>query len=397
MKQSIFIARLRGYVRIELRGKGCEEMINPMMEKGFSIWDIKPVGEDKLELYMMLRDFFRLRPLLKRTGCRVHVLTRHGLPFFMERLGRRKIFLGGIAAFVIALYLLTSLVWQVSVEGNDRISDSTILQAAEKQGIHTFQWKFRLKKSEELSRDIQAMLPDAAWVGVEIRGTHITIKVVEATLPDRKPLMNPRNLVATKNALVTEIQSVKGRPMVKPNTYVRKGDVLISGVIGDEAHNQVVVASGTVRGIVWYTSKIEAPLTTSYKTYTGQTASRNYIVFGSRALKITGYGKPQFAQSEVIPERTTLQWRSFTLPIGWLHEKVMEVNLVEEALDEATAKKTGIEQARAELLKAAGPNSRLTGEKILHEKTENGKVYMEVHFEVEENIAEEQPIVTQGE
>lgn len=397
MKQSLFIARLRGYVRIQIRGKGCERLINPMMEKGFSIWDIQAAGEERLELFILIKDFFKLRPLLKRTGCRMHVLERYGLPFFMDRLGRRKIFFGGMAAFILGLYVLTSIVWQVTVEGNDRISEAEILQAASKQGIHTFQWKFKLKKTEELSREIQGLLPNAAWVGVEIRGTHLTIKVVEATIPDRKPPMNPRNLVASKNALVTEILSDKGKPMVKPNTYVRKGDVLISGTIGDEQNSQVVVANGKVRGIVWYTSLIEAPLTKTFRVFTGEAVNRNYLVFGTKALQVSGYGKTKFEHFETIPERKTLAWRSFSLPLGWLHEKVREVHIVEEPTSAANAKKAGIEQARAKLLAAAGDSARLAGEKILHEKTENGKIYIEVHFEVEENIAEEQPIVIQGE
>ncbi|TXK84113.1 sporulation protein YqfD [Paenibacillus sp. N3.4] len=397
MKQSLFIARLRGYVRVQLRGKECEGLINPMMEKGFSIWDIQAAPDGKLEFHILVRDFFKLRPLLKRTGCRVHVLSRHGLPFFMDRLGHRKFFFGGLAAFIIGLYVLSSLVWQVTVEGNDRIAEADILQAASKVGIHTFQWKFKLKKSEDLSREIQSMLPSTSWVGVEIRGTHITIKIVEATIPDRRPLMNPRNLVASKNALVTEILSVKGRPMVKPNTYVRKGDVLISGTIGDDQNSQVVVANGKVRGVVWYTSKIEAPLTRTYKTYTGETKNRNYIVFGTRALKVSGYGELPYTLFETISERKALAWRTFASPLGWLHEKVMEVQMIEEPIELAAAKKIGLEQARAKLLAETGADSRLVGEKILHEKTENGKVYMEVHFEMEENIAEEQPIVIQGE
>ncbi|MDD9268670.1 sporulation protein YqfD [Paenibacillus sp. GCM10023248] len=396
MQQSLFIARLRGYVRIQIRGNGCERLINPMMENEFSIWDIQVAGDGKLELNILIKDFFKLRPLLKRTGCRVHVQERHGLPFFMERLGRRKVFLSGIAGFILGIYLLTSLVWQVSVEGNDRISEAEILQAAAKQGIHTYQWKFRLKKAEDLSREIQSLLPGTAWVGVEIRGTHVTIKVVEATIPDKKELMNPRNLVAAKNALVTEILADKGRPMVKPNTYVKKGDVLISGTIGDEQNSQTVVANGKVKGVVWYTSRIETPLTKSYRVYTGETRNRNYLVFGTRALQVSGYGKLEYANFETIPERKTLAWRSWALPVGWLHEKVMEVEIVEEPIDPAAARKIGLEQARAKLLTTVGGDARLVGEKILHEKSENGKIYIDVHFEVEENIAEEQPIVIRG-
>ena len=46
--------------------------------------------------------------------------------------------------------------------------------------------------------------------------------------------------------------------MVKINSFVQKGDVLISGLIGS-GNQQVVVAKGVVMGEVWYTSKIAVP------------------------------------------------------------------------------------------------------------------------------------------
>jgi similar to stage IV sporulation protein len=395
--QSTFFSWLQGYVRIQLRGSECALLLNQLIEKRFLIWDIRVNPDNRMELQISIRDFFKLRPLLKRTGCRLHVLEKHGLPFFMGKMAGRKFFFAGLAGFVISIYMLTSLVWQVTIEGNERISDDTVLRAASQQGIHRFQLKFRLPAADTLARNLQGLLPDTAWVGVDIRGTHITIKIVEATVPDKPPLMNPRNLVASKNALVTEILADKGRPLVKPNTYVRKGDVLISGIIGSDENSQIVVAQGSVKGLVWYTSAIEVPLMRTYKVYSGESLNRSYLVLGSRALQLTGYGKQNYTQFETLPDRKSLQWRNYTLPIGWLHEKVMEVRLVQEPVRPEEAKSSGLEHARAKLLAAAGKESRITNEKILHEKTENGKVYMEVHFEVEELIMEEQPIVTQGE
>jgi similar to stage IV sporulation protein len=315
----------------------------------------------------------------------------------MGKLGKRKFFIAGIAGFIIGLYLLTSLIWQISVEGNERITTDTVLQAASEQGIHRFQWKFRLPDADALSRNLQGLLPDTAWVGVNIRGTHITIKIVESTLPDKPPLMNPRNLVASKNALITEIMALKGRPAVKPNMYVRKGDLLISGIIGMEPNTQMVVASGTVKGLIWYTSHIEVPLVKTYKVYSGESYERSYLVLGTRALQLTGYRKPTYSQSETIPERKTLQWRNYLLPLGWLHEKVMDMHLVNQPISREEAKAGGLGQARLELLSGLDKESRIVSEKILHEKTDNGKVYMEVLFEVEESIIEEQPIVIRGE
>lgn len=358
-----------------------------------SLWDIRYLDNHRVELFLSIGDFFRLRPFVKETGSRVRVKERCGFPFFLDKLEKRKFFAIGIACFLLGIYFLSSLVWQVRVEGNETIQTEQILQAAKQEGIYKYQWKRRMEEPEQLSRKLQNQLPTAAWVGVEVHGTHVVIRVVEATIPEKPPLMNPQHLVAAKNALITDLFAEKGRPLVRPNMYVRKGDILISGILGDETNQQTVVATGKVKGLVWYTPQIEVPLTQKYKVYTGESKKRFYLVFGSRALQITGYGKLSFEQFESIADRKTLQWRSFVLPIGWMNEKVMEVNYVEQPVDPKEARAIGLEQARSEILAAAGKDARVVNEKILHEKTENGKVYMEVHLEVEEHIATEQVIV----
>lgn len=391
--KSSFIRHLRGYVLIELRGRQLEELINRMTVMGMSVWDIHYSAERQARMFVTIPDFFRLRPLLKETGSRVRIKERHGLPFWLDKLEQRKFFLLGLFGFFIGIYLLSSVVWQVRVEGNESIQTERILQAAEQEGIYKLQWKFRLKEPEALSRSLLSRLPGTSWVGVEVRGTHVIIKVVEATIPETPPILSPRHLVASKNAMVTDIFAEKGKPVVKPNAYVRKGDILISGIIGDETHRQTVVADGKVKGLVWYKPTVEVPLVWQYKVYTGETKIRSFLVIGSRGIQISGYGKTAFEQQETLPERKMLAWRNYTLPIGWLREKIMEVNLEERQVDPKEAAAIGLEQARGQILAAAGEESRILSEKILHQKTENGKVYMEILFEVEESIAEEQPIV----
>jgi similar to stage IV sporulation protein len=390
--KSSMLSSIRGYVMIEVRGQRIEQLINSLVEKRMSIWDIR-FHQASAKMYISLKDFFRLRPLLKETGCRVHVHERFGLPFTLNKLEKRKIFAMGMVGFIIGLYLLSSLVWQVRVEGNESISTSDILQTAKQEGIYKLQWKFRLADADVLSKNLQGKLPGTAWVGVEIQGTQIVIKVVEATVPDKPQLLNPRHLVASKSALITSIYAEKGRPVVKPNTYVRKGDILISGILGDELNQQTVVAKGQVKGIVWYTPQIEVPLLRQYKIYTGTTQTRSYLVLGSRALQLSGYGKLGFEQFETLPERKILHWRDYILPLGWLREKIMEIKLIDQPLELQEARAIGIEQAKLEIIAAADGEAKVVNEKILHEKTDNGKVYMEVHLEVEESIAAEQAII----
>ncbi|CAG7619961.1 sporulation protein YqfD [Paenibacillus allorhizosphaerae] len=391
--KSSYLDRLRGFVAIEVKGARLETLLNLMTEKRMSVWDIRYSGEQRAELCISISDFFALRPLLKQTGSRTRIKARYGLPFWLGQIAKRKFFAIGIVCFIIGIYLLSSVVWQVRVEGNELLATEQILQAAKQEGVYKLQWKFRLKDPDELSRQLQSRLPKTAWVGVEVRGTNVIIKVVEATVPDKPPLMNPRHLVASKSAMVTEIFAEKGRPVVKTNAYVRKGDILISGILGDEVNKQTVVASGHVKGLVWYKPTVEVPLSLQYKTYTGESRKRFYLVFGSRAIQLSGYGKISYEHYETIPERKTLQWRNFVLPIGWINEKVMEVSIVDQPVDPKEASAIGMEQAISEILADAGKDSRVVSQKILHEKAENGKVYMEVLLEVEEQIAVEQPIV----
>ncbi len=304
-----------------------------------------------------------------------------------------------IGAFFLLLFVLSSLVWNINVVGNEKIPTEDILKAAKEEGVRPYQWIFRLKEPDKLSRALSLKLPETSWIGVERKGTTITIQVVEAEKPEKEPLASPRHLVSKSDAVITSIYAEQGRPLVQKNTRVKKGQVLISGILGDgEARSQVVVAKGEVKGLVWHEYQLEVPLVQKRKIYTGERKDKSYLVLGNRAIQLWGYGKEPFAKSETLTERDPLTWRSIALPIGWMTEKVMEVTETQETLQPEEAKKLGLEAAIRDILAKYGNDSQIISQKILHEKRENGKVYMKVLFEVEEKIAEELPIVqSQGE
>lgn len=83
------LASLRGFVTLHVTGPQVERLINAVTGAGIIIWDVRPAG-DGASLNVLLNDFFRLRPLLRKTGCRMHVTARYGLPFRVARLWRRK-------------------------------------------------------------------------------------------------------------------------------------------------------------------------------------------------------------------------------------------------------------------------------------------------------------------
>jgi similar to stage IV sporulation protein len=393
--RSQLLTYFRGSVRLSVRGERPDELLNRCTAANILVWDVRRLGE-RMEMSLHLGDFFRLRPLLKETGCRAHVTAREGLPFALQRVERRKFFAAGLVLFVAGLYVLSSVVWSVQVTGNERIPTEEVLSAAKKHGIRALQWKFRLREPVDLARHIQNELPDAAWIGVEIRGTQVRIEVVEAARPNPRPLMNPRHLVAAHDAVITRIHAERGRPMVRVHQAVRKGQILISGLIGSEdpqGNRAAVVAEGTVRGLVMYEYHLEMPLVLQRKVYTGESYKRGYAVIGNRGIQVTGYGKPEYAQQEILAERTGIAWRGYKLPFGWLTETVMETRTAEERLTVEDARNIAVQQAAADLIAKVGADAGIVTQKILHEAVDNGKVYIKALFEVEQSIVAERAII----
>lgn len=389
---------IRGYLKLEVRGEQVAVFINELSKTGIPVWEVKPTGAQTAELKLLLGDFRELRPLLKRTGCRTRIRERHGLPFRMLRLWKRKVFVSGIVVFFAILAMLSSMVWKIEVSGNQTIASEDILEAANKEGLYTYQWIFRLKPMDRLSSDLTARLDGVSWVGVERNGTSIRIQIVEAEVPKKPPLQNPRHLISTSDAIITYIYAEKGMPKVQVNSRVKKGDVLISGILGDESTRKSVVAKGEVRGLVWHEYAIEVPLAKTRKIYTGDFKQKTYLVLGNRAIQMWGYGDIPYPKHETLVLYDPLTWRSRSLPLGWMKEKVLEVSESKESITEEEAKKEGLERAFRDILSKYGPESRLISQKILHDKKENGKVYMKVLFEVERPITKELPLVyNQGE
>ncbi|QRG69571.1 sporulation protein YqfD [Brevibacillus choshinensis] len=382
-----------GHVTITVRGKRFERFLNMAIRDGIRIWNIRRVGEELTRCDILIRDYFRLRPLLRETGCRSHVEGRGGLPFWLIRLRRRAGLVIGASLFFLGLYMLSSFVWTVEVSGTRHMDPQKVMKAAEQIGIKEGVWKVKLKEPLALQKELMSLLPEATWVGVDIQGTKVKLQVVEKDAPVKPLPTSPRHLVAKKRAVISKVLPQVGKSQVTVNQMVEKGQVLISGIIGNETRQQAVSARGTVRGEVWYVTETSLPLNQTLYRLTGEIQDQQYLLVGPYAVQVWPLNKLAFAHSENTESRFLPSYAGYTSPIGWktVHTKETEPVTHQMSVEEATeiAKRF----AREDILRKAGKDAEIKDEKVLHVSTENGKVYLSIHFSVIEDIAVEQPIV----
>ncbi len=385
----------KGYLILEVTGKQLERLINLSTAAGITVWNIHRFGNDYGKMNILLEDFFRLRPLLKKTDCRVHIKERVGFPFLGQKIKRRFAFLLGVFLFVISMLILSNIVWQVDIVGNDKVEKDEILELAEEIGIKKGVLKYTLPPIEQAQRFFSRELEQASWVGVEIRGTRVVIRVVEKVVPEKEKPLNPRHLVAAKRAVIHNIFVERGQQKVQVNQVVNKGDILISGIVGNENNYRIVPAKGKVMGEVWYETEIRVPLKQNPVSYTGKKHENFYLLIGSYALKIKGYDEIPFTDYKTNEEKTYLKWRDYRIPLGWKKEVMREKRGDFRKLTLEEALELGKKMARQDVLRRV-EDGRIKEEKVLHHQVDSDKVYIKMHFAVIEDIAVEQTIIDQS-
>lgn len=399
MQQKNWPQGIRGQVRILLTGKSLERFINEASRQQLNLSHIQWMDHNEIQLTIPPEDFYRLKPLLRQTNTRVRILHKKGLPFLLNRIRKRRFFAWGILLFFILVLSLTSVIWSVDVEGNEKIPDTEIRHILREQGVFTGQLKFRIPSSEEIQYRLTEKLPHASWVGFRIEGTRAIVTIAEKKRVEQKEdkeEKGPVDFIASKDAVIYDMSIKRGRAVVEIHDVVKKGQMLVSGKYGEPDSEKIVGAKGQVLGQVWYESEVTVPLYQKRKVYTGIRETAYFPYLASRMIRFPFLYSDSFSRYETIRRVHSIQLQSYKLPFGWVKEERLEMKWVKQKLTEKEAIMIGVERAKEDLSAQLGEQGRILGEKVLHPRVDNGKVVMKIHFDAVEDIANPQPIL-QGE
>ncbi|MPM43953.1 hypothetical protein SDC9_90631 [bioreactor metagenome] len=174
------------------------------------------------------------------------------------------------------MYIMSLFIWTVKVEGVSRINSEDVIAACEKNGISPGKLKHGIDLYE-VGEKLMLEFDDISWIAVNLKGTGITVKIVE-TIPkteyvDRE---TPTDVVANLDGKIVSVAAATGTPVVKEGDEVLAGDVLISNIVplkdGEtKTGEKYVSASGEVYAERQYNIEGVSELKYNEKTLTGKT------------------------------------------------------------------------------------------------------------------------------
>lgn len=263
-----------GYLKIRLTGPAFERFLNLCMAREIVLWDLER-SEEALCFFVSIKDFRRIGPLVKKAGVHVKITGRCGLPFFLYRNRKRKLYGAGVAAFFLVLLVMSRFIWNISFDGNRQFTDDMLLHYLDSQQIH-----YGMPKSaidcDTLEESIRSAYPEIIWVSARVSGTRLLIRMKEndvvGTIPKKED--TPRNLVADRAGTVVSMVVRQGKAQVLEGETVEPGQVLISGEIpilgdgGELLNTRFVRADGDVmiRTEESYTETLSRQITERVRT-----------------------------------------------------------------------------------------------------------------------------------
>jgi similar to stage IV sporulation protein len=382
-----------GKILVKVEGKGLERVLNALTRLNISIWQVKRVGTETVIFYISLKDIHHLRRALRNFDCRVSFIKGQGTPFLWKRTLRNSGFLLGSLAFFALIIILSNMIWGIEIKGASPKTEHEIRKELDEIGVKIGKSQFFVKDVESIQRELSKRMDNITWVGVELKGTTYHFQVVEKNAPEEEEKAGNQNLVAKQKAIIVKMFVEQGQTKVAINDYVKKGDLLVSGVIGKDEQSKAVPAKGVILGQTWYTTQVELPLSTDFEVFTGREKSKHSLSFGSFKIPIWGWGEPEF--KDYVKETSAKKVKLFKweLPISYTHTSIKENESVTRTYNEKEAIKVAKRLAKEDLKSTLSEDAEIIGEKILHQQVDNGKVRLNMYYKVIEDIAIEQPII----
>lgn len=398
------IQYLKGYVCIKVWGYSPERFMNLCSNHDIFLWNIVNHG-DYYTMCITISGFRMLKSIVKKTGTRVAIQKRCGLPFFVPKMKKRKIFLFGLLGSIVFWIWMSTFIWAVDLNGNHTITDDIFFDFLETNNIYVGM-KRKNVDIEELEKKIRQDFEIVTWTSAKIEGTRLEIQIKENEIDTKENDEEDDNpfgsdLVAENDGVIVSMVTRKGIPKVAVQTEIKKGDVLVSGSV--PVYNE----DATVKKYQYYKAdadifiqrtlqeKEELPLTYEQKNYTGEIKKEYFMSVLTKDI-VFRIGKVKYVKYDKVTDKKQVKLlENFYLPLYYgssiNREYVLENNIYE---------KEEIKSIFSEKLEKFIGSLEEKGVQIIEKNVtiskKNKKWQMDMNFQIVEKTGKSVPIVPEA-
>lgn len=371
--------------KLKITGKDPKRFIKDLIKEKIYIYHLE--NYDKYSIIIV--DDYGYRTInKKKTSYKITLIREYGLIRYKNLLKKYQIFFISIIVGILLIKTLSMMVFDIKIEHSKEEIRDLILYDLEQLGIKKYYFKVPYDQKEKIKRKIlRKETEKIEWLEIEEKGTKYIIKVEERIRNEGKEDNTPQHIVAKKNAMILSISAEKGEVKKKKYDYVKKGDVLISGIITrDDQPMTKTKAKGKVYGEVWYQVSVDVPKKYREIKKTNQKKKRLELKIGNKSIFFLS---PKYKTYQV--RRKTLIQNPI-LPISLNYSNIEETKEIKKDYEIENISKEAMEIGEKKLATKLKNKDRIISKKVLKKSEKNSRIEVEVFFKVKEDITDEESI-----
>jgi len=368
------------YYDIKITGKDVKRFIHNLHKMHIEFLNIEFLNKSVI-IKVKERDYKRILDI--KTIYEIEVIRVYGIAYI-------KMFFKKYFIFFIMLFLgfmlffgLTNIIFEVEVVHNNEEIRNLIFDELERFGIKKYNLVVSYSEKEKIKEKIiNDNKEKIEWLEIDRQGTKYLVKVEERKINNEIIDSKPQNIIAKKSGVINKIISSEGEILVKKDQYVKKGDVLISGIIHNkEEEVGRVKAIGSVIAETWYTVKVELPY--HYYEELKTSNSQTVVVFNwfNKNIKLFDFKKYNNSKLEDI-----FVLNNSVLPISISLSKEYEMKITDKIYTRENVVSEANLIAKNKLKSNLGENIEIIYEKNLKILEEDSKIIVEMFYKIYEDI-----------
>lgn len=374
-------------IKIKVTGRNINNFLKRLINNNINIEKVIPISHKEIDLIINYQDLDKVLKL--KTIYNIKIVRYYGKLRIIKRIKKDIFILSSLLISLLLIYTLSNVIFKVEVIHSNKNIIKLVTKELEDNGIKKYKFVKNYQEIEKIKNKILEENKDTLeWLEIIREGTKYTIRVEERIINNKPKDNKIYNIVASKNAVIKNIYAESGEKIRSINTYVKKGDIIISSDITLPNNEKISkTASGKVQGEVWYNINIEYPYQYHEIKYTGN--KKKVLVLNLLNKRISFF---DFHKYKTFNRNIKYIFNNNITPISLIYEDEYETNIINEVYDYNTAKEKAITKAKDKILEKYPNIKDITNIKIIKEEDKKNKISLNLFVTCLEDITEYQEV-----
>ena len=374
-------------IKIKVTGRNINNFLKRLINNNINIEKVIPISHKEIDLIINYQDLDKVLKL--KTIYNIKIIRYYGKLRIIKRIKKDIFILSSLLISLLLIYTLSNIIFKVEVIHSNKNIIKLVTKELEDNGIKKYKFVKNYQEIEKIKNKILEENKDTLeWLEIIREGTKYTIRVEERIINNKPKDNKIYNIVASKNAVIKNIYAESGEKIRSINTYVKKGDIIISSDITLPNNEKISkTASGKVQGEVWYNINIEYPYQYHEMKYTGN--KKKVLVLNLLNKRISFFDLHKY---KTFNRNIKYIFNNNITPISLIYEDEYETNIINEVYDYNTAREKAITKAKEKILEKYPNIKDITNIKIIKEEDKKNKISLNLFVTCLEDITEYQEV-----